>query len=239
MLKNSIINVSLFQSILALILIIVLLPLLILISLISFLDTRKNPIFIQERGLTLEKYRFKLIKFRTIKKDYPETKKINNPQILKKTFLWDDISIVGKFLRKTGLDELPQVFNVLLGHMNFIGPRALSIEDLNRIKKEYPDFYERRNKLNSKPGILGLWQVNKDLECSISHLIELDEKYEKAKSIWMDLRILFRAFEIILFGYHIDSIVNGKNLKIYPIVVYTTFISTILLIIFSLINFKF
>lgn len=225
-----------YQRIIALILIITFSPLLILIAFLSFVDTGKNPIFIQERGLTLLKYRFKLFKFRTLKNFSCENNYSSNPQILKKTFLYSKVSTLGKFLRKTGLDELPQLFNILLGQMNFIGPRALSIEDLTKIKKVYPDLYERRNQIKSRPGILGLWQVNKDINCSIQHLIKLDEEYEKQKSFLINLKILFKAIEIILFGYHIDSIVNGEKIKIYPIVIYSTLISTILLIVFVLIS---
>jgi len=224
----------LYQRLIALILIIALSPLLIFIAFLSFFDTGKNPIFIQERGLTLQKYRFKLFKFRTIKSSASEEYISNNPQILKKTFLYSKISTPGKYLRKTGLDELPQLFNILFGQMNFIGPRALSIEDLTRIKSEYPELYERRNQIKTKPGIIGLWQVNKDISCSIPHLIKLDEEYERHKSFLMDLKILFRAVEIILFGYHIDTIVNGEKIKIYPIAIYATLISTILLIVFVL-----
>lgn len=215
----------LIEKFLALLLLIILFPLLFLLLIISYLDTKKFPIFIQERGLSLTKYRFKLIKLRTIRESQNLENEQINSSILKKSQYYNNVSEVGKFLRKTGLDELPQLLNILLGDMRFIGPRALSIDDLEKIKANYPEYYKRRNELISKPGILGLWQVNKDFECSIEKLIELDEEYEKNKSLLMNVKILIKALEIILLGYHIDSIVNGKGLKVYPVFIYASIIS--------------
>jgi lipopolysaccharide/colanic/teichoic acid biosynthesis glycosyltransferase len=234
--ENSISKTPIYERIIALILLIFFFPILIIVGLLSLLDTRKNPIFIQERGLTLEKYRFRLIKFRTIRENSKVDKAYrNSSSILKKTYFYDNLSSIGKFLRKTGLDELPQLINIIMGEMRFIGPRALSIEDLQRIKEEFPDLYFERSKLKSLPGIIGLWQVNKDFNCSISHLIEMDINYENNKSFLLDVKIISKTFEIILFGYHIDSIVNGKKLKVYPLVIYATVITT-MLIIFTILN---
>lgn len=227
--------IEILKKIAVLSIIIFILPVLILLALISLFDTKKFPIFIQERGLTLNKYRFNLFKFRTIK-DFPPEKLNNVSSILKKRNLIEHISPIGRFLRKTGLDELPQLFNIFLGQMNFFGPRALSLDDLKSIKNNFPELYERREKLNSKPGLIGLWQVSKDFQCSISHLIELDEEFDRNKSLSLCLKILIKAIEIILFGYHIDSIVNGDKLKVYPLVVYATIISSLLLIFFFISN---
>jgi O-antigen biosynthesis protein WbqP len=229
---------EIFKRIFILALIVFLLPVFFLLTIISFLDTKKFPILIQERGLTLNKFRFKLFKFRTIR-DFPSERIQNSNLILKKRDLLDYVSPIGRFLRKTGLDELPQLINILLGQMNFFGPRALSIEDLQEIKSKFPDFYIRREKINSKPGLLGLWQVNKDFQCSVENLIRLDEEFDKFKSLKMNYRILLKAIEIILFGYHIDSIVNGDRLKVYPIVIYATIFSSLVLISFFIFNFVF
>lgn len=227
--------IEILKKIFVLIIILSILPILLLLVLVSFIDTKKFPIFIQERGLTLNKFRFNLIKLRTIR-DFPSQELKNLNSILKKRNLLPYISPVGRFLRKTGLDELPQLFNILLGQMNFFGPRALSLDDLQIIKTNFPEIYQRREKLNSKPGLIGLWQVNKDLQCSISHLINLDEEYERKKSFLTNLNILLKTFEIILFGYHIDAVVNGDRLKVYPLVVYATIISSLLIIFFLITN---
>ncbi|NPV11879.1 MAG: hypothetical protein HPY57_08830 [Ignavibacteria bacterium] len=227
--------IEIIKRILTLAVIILALPILLLLSFLSFLDTGKFPIFVQERGLTLNKYRFKLFKIRTIR-NFPPKHFVKSESILKKRDLINYVSSYGSFLRKTGLDELPQLFNILLGQMNFFGPRALSIDDLQLIKKNFPELYERREKINSKPGLLGLWQVNKDIQCSIPHLIELDEEFDRTNSLKMKFKILSRAIVIILFGYHIDSIVNGDRLKVYPLIIYATIISSLLLIFFVIIK---
>lgn len=219
---------EILKRILILLTIVILAPIFLMLALISFLDTKRFPIFVQERGLTLEKYRFKLLKFRTIR-DFPDEKRHSRSSILKNRDLIDYVSPTGRFLRKTGLDELPQLFNILFGQMNFFGPRALSIEDLQEIKFNFPEIYGRREKIISKPGLLGLWQVNKDFQCSVHQLIKLDEEFEENKSLKMNFKIFLKAIEIIFFGYHIDSIVNGDKLKVYPIVVYATILSSLII----------
>lgn len=229
---------TIWERLLAILLLVILFPIILLISILSYIDTKKFPFYIQDRGLTLEKYRFKLIKFRTIReKNTSDESDDSSRFILKKSYYYDRVSPIGRFLRKTGLDELPQLINILLGQMKFIGPRALSIEDLSKIKLFFPESYRRRNELVSMPGIIGLWQVNKDFECSIDKLIELDEFYERNKSLILDIRIFAKAFIIIFFGYHIDSIVNGKRLMVYPFFVYASIISIIFLLFLIINNF--
>ncbi len=230
--KSVIYSISILRQTVALLLLLVFTPILILLSLVSWIDTGKNPLFIQERGLTLSKFRFKLYKFRTLRASkFSDNSSSKSNAILKKTEYYSYLSSIGKFLRKTGLDELPQLINVLFGQMNFIGPRALSVEDLEKIKIQYPELYNRREKLNIKPGIVGLWQVNKDFDCTVEYLIKLDEEYQMKKSFLLNMKILFKAIGIILFGYHIDAIVNGRKLEFYPILVYVTVLSSLLLLI--------
>lgn len=236
MVKNKILieRTSLIEKVLALLLLIILSPFLILLFVISFIDTKKFPIFIQERGLSLSKYRFKMFKFRTMF-DEPLSDENIPHLILKKPFYSDKVSNIGRFLRKTGLDELPQFINIIRGEMKFVGPRALSINDLERIRFYYPELYQRRSNLNSMPGIIGLWQVNKDFECSVEKLVQLDEEFERNKSFMLKLKIILKAFKIVFLGYHVDAIVNGKKLKIYPYIVYVTVLSS-LIFLFILIN---
>lgn len=228
-------RVNLFERIVAGLLLLIFAPILLIISIISFIDTKKFPLFIQERGLTLTKYRFKIFKFRTIRNDSDLICGPNYNSILKKPCYYENVSFIGKFLRKTGLDELPQLINIFWGQMKFIGPRALSISDLQKIQTEFPELYERRNNLNSIPGIIGLWQVNKDFECSVVKLVQLDEEFERKKSFMLKIKIILKAFRIVLLGYHVDAIVNGKKLKIYPYILYVTVLSS-LIFLFILIN---
>ncbi len=227
--------IEISKGILVVAIIFIISPLLVFLTILSFLDTGKFPIFIQVLGLTLNKYRFKIFKFRTIK-DFPTKILINSNSNLKRRELLEYISPFGRFLRKSGLDELPQLFNIFLGQVNLFGPRSLSIDDLKMIKTNFPELYERREKLNSKPGLLGLWQVRKDFECSVHHLVRLDEEFDQGKSIALILKIFFKTFEMILLGYHIDSIVNGDKVKVYPVVIYATIISCLILIFFVVKN---
>lgn len=226
-------KINFVARVISLFLIILLLPLFILLLFLVWWDTKRFPFYIQERGITLEKYRFRLIKFRTIKDsgNTKENSSENSNSILKKPELYNYVSQFGGFLRKTGLDELPQLINILKGEMNFFGPRALSLEDLVMIRNRFPELYQRRKKLNSKPGLLGLWQVNKDIDCTIDYLIESDETFEKSNNFLMNLKIFLKAVNIILFGFHIDSVVNSKKLKVYPILVYATVLTAFLIII--------
>lgn len=202
-----------FDFIASLILIIVTLPVQIAVYLITFITLKENPLFIQERGVTLEKFRFRMVKFRTLKNsDRFETNKIINKQNF---LLSDDNSIgnaISKFFRSTGLDELPQLFNVLTGKMSLVGPRPLMIEELLFLKNEFPEMYNRRNMMKSLPGLTGVWQIFGDRNYGVQNLIELDSFYESNKSFLLDLRILYYTFEIMTHAKNSTSILSRLNL---------------------------
>ena len=174
-----------------------LLPIFILIGLIIKIDSRGPVFFIQER-IGYRGRKFKLIKFRTMIK---EAKSVQHT--LKKqneadgpTFkIKDDprITKVGRILRKTGLDELPQLFNVALGEMSLIGPRP-------PLEKEVID-YERwqLRRLSVKPGISCSWQIldNRN-EISFDNWIKLDLQYIDNWTILNDIKIFFRTFSTII-----------------------------------------
>ncbi len=196
---------NMFRRIIAIVLIIGLLPLLALISLIIFFRIGENPIFIQERGLTLTKHRFRIYKFKTMtskKNIFKKAKSFNEADKAKYVFPF------GKFLRKSGLDELPQLLNVAKGQMSFIGPRPLDLKDLRTIKIYCNDYYQEREKMNLLPGITGFWQINKTEICSIDNLIKLDRHYSKNKSLGLDFKIFFKTFLRVLTGNHKDSILT-------------------------------
>lgn len=228
--------IHLIRKFLFLIILIFLAPIFILLGLLIFLDTKKFPIFSQERGLTLEKHRFKIFKFRTLKNEIENESKNDPSKILSNSHKKNQISDFGKFLRKSGLDELPQLINVLIGQMNLIGPRPLSIEDLEKIKKYYPELYFRRSRLNSKPGIIGLWQLNKDDEFTIQHLVQMDEIFEKENSLLLKMKIIIKGIKAFLLGDHRDSIVNGDKLSVYPFSIYILSIFLFALLSFIIIN---
>lgn len=171
-----------FDVILSLILIIFLFPVIILIFFLVWF-TIGSPIFKQKRPGLNNKI-FTLYKFKTLydaSKNIHETKRQNN---------------VGNFLRKTGLDELPQLFNILENSMSLVGPRPLCVEYLNK----YSNYEKKRHLV--KPGITGLAQVNPDLSGvkSWNKSIKLDIYYTKNISFFLDIKILFKTLEIIILN---------------------------------------
>jgi len=102
------------------------------------------------------------------------------------------ITRLGKWLRKSSLDELPQLFNILLGEMSFIGPRPITQEEIKR----YGDRFSYYQKL--KPGITGLWQVSGRNELSYVDRVRLDQYYVENCSLKLDLRILLKTFTVVL-----------------------------------------
>jgi lipopolysaccharide/colanic/teichoic acid biosynthesis glycosyltransferase len=105
------------------------------------------------------------------------------------------ITRIGRFLRRSSLDELPQFINVLKGDMSLVGPRPpLAYE-----YKEY-DLWHRRRVLEVKPGITGLWQVNGRSRVSFNEMVRLDLRYARSWSIWLDIQILVKTPLAVLFG---------------------------------------
>ena len=198
-----------FDTVLAFILLLLLFIPLLFLSLIIFIQTKQNPIFIQERGLSLNKNRFKIYKLRTLKNNLSEDNNI--PFNLNRTFKQSFIYPFGIFLRKTGIDELPQLVNILKGEMSFVGPRPLDIQDLENIKKLFPELYKKREKFNLKPGLTGYWQINKDTTGSINCLLELDEYYFLHRSFSFDIKMIFISLLLAVRGKHKDSIEYEKT----------------------------
>jgi lipopolysaccharide/colanic/teichoic acid biosynthesis glycosyltransferase len=111
--------------------------------------------------------------------------------------LTDDprITRVGKFLRRTSLDELPQFINVLIGEMSLVGPRPPIAYEV-----EAYDLWHRRRLLEAKPGITGLWQVNGRSRVQFDDMVRLDLQYARTWSPWLDLKILARTPKAMVAG---------------------------------------
>jgi len=105
------------------------------------------------------------------------------------------ITKVGAFLRRSSLDELPQVFNVLMGHMSLVGPRPALPYEVAAYKT-----WHRRRILEVKPGITGLWQVNGRCRLTFDEMVRLDLRYAKSWSPWVDMKILLRTPRAVLVG---------------------------------------
>ncbi len=103
------------------------------------------------------------------------------------------VTPLGKFIRQTSLDELPQLFNVLKGHMSLVGPRPPLPYEVERYKP-----WHLRRILEMKPGITGLWQVSGRSKTTFDEMVRLDLRYVQNWSIWLDLKILIKTvWEVI------------------------------------------
>lgn len=174
---------ALFDFLFALIAILILLPLIIILSIIVKC-TSKGPVFFKQERIGKRLKHFKCLKFRTMRIDAPHnvpTHLLNNPDAY--------ITGVGRFLRKTSLDELPQLFNILMLQMSFIGPRPAlyNQDDLMEYRKENGSYILR-------PGLTGYAQVNGRDTISIEEKSKLDGVYFKKFSFWMDIKIFFLTF---------------------------------------------
>jgi lipopolysaccharide/colanic/teichoic acid biosynthesis glycosyltransferase len=156
--------------------IIILFPMLFFLTLLLTYFNKGNPFFIQKRP-GLNEIIFSLVKFKSMN----DLKDING------NLLPDSVRLtsVGRFLRKTSLDEIPQLFNVIKGDMSFVGPRPLRIRYLER----YND--EQRKRHNVLPGITGWAQINGRNAISWENKFEYDLWYVNNQSFFLDLKILF------------------------------------------------
>lgn len=191
------------------------LPFQIIIALILLIELRTFPLFFQERGISLNN-KFKMLKFKTMRNISQENSNNNefSKDIFKKPTLSKHVPPFSAWLRRTGLDELPQFWNVCVkGNMCFVGPRPLTIQDLETMKENFPDFYIKREKLKSKPGITGLWQLFGKREEGIENLIELDELYENNKSFSLNIKLIIETIKVAIFASNSDAIVNHAKPK--------------------------
>ncbi len=175
-----------FDLISSLVGIIVLSPIILIVAIVVKI-TSPGPILFSQRRIGKDNKEFKIYKFRTMKIDTP-----NLPtHLLEKPEQW--ITPVGKFLRKTSLDELPQLWNILNGEMSVVGPRPAlyNQEDLITLRTE-----KEIHKL--VPGLTGWAQINGRDELPIPKKVQLDEEYLKRKSFFFDIKIIFMtAFKVV------------------------------------------
>ncbi len=161
-------------------------PVLLLIAVAILLDDGLPIFFLQERVGKDGKI-FKLVKFRTMKRGSEKGSPIvteNDPRITR----------VGRFLRRWSLDELPQLWNVLLGHMSLVGPRPALPYQVERYTPR------QRRRLSVRPGITGWAQVRGRNALSWPERIELDLEYIEKMSFWFDLKILLLTVPTVLRG---------------------------------------
>lgn len=165
-------------------------PILLGLVIIGAIKMKGNPFFIQKRPGKNEKI-FKLIKFKSMTSEKDENGKL----------LPDEKRLTGygKFLRKTSLDEIPELFNILKGDMALVGPRPLLVQYLERYSKEQ----KRRHEV--RPGLTGLAQVNGRNAISWEKRFELDVKYVDELSFLLDMKIFFMTLQKVVKREGISS----------------------------------
>ncbi len=102
------------------------------------------------------------------------------------------VTRIGRVLRLTSLDELPQLLNIWRGEMNFVGPRPIVVQELQR----YGAY--KRHYLSVKPGVTGLWQVSGRNNTTYERRVELDRRYVEHRSVWLDAMIVVRTFKVVV-----------------------------------------
>lgn len=179
---------------------IVLAPIMLFICLLIKIDSKGPAILVQERIGENGKI-FKMYKYRSMvvgadklldkylkeneeaRKEYKKYKKLqNDPRVTK----------IGKIIRKTSIDELPQLINVFVGNMSLVGPRPYLPREKEDMKNLYNDI------VKSKPGITGIWQVSGRNDISFDKRLEMDYTYNSDKSTMYDIKILLKTFKKVL-----------------------------------------
>jgi lipopolysaccharide/colanic/teichoic acid biosynthesis glycosyltransferase len=173
-------------------------PVLLLIAIAVRLDSEGPVLYVSER-IGRDGKRFRFLKFRTMVKDADSLqgallhlnerkgnlfKMSNDPRVTR----------LGKLLRRYSLDELPQFFSVLTGHMSVIGPRPCLTSEYARYTKA------QRRRVEAVPGITGLWQVEARTDPSSETYFALDLYYVENWSFWLDMRILCKTVRVVLTG---------------------------------------
>jgi exopolysaccharide biosynthesis polyprenyl glycosylphosphotransferase len=174
-------------------------PLLLIIGALVKL-TSPGPVFFRQTRVGLNKRQFSIFKFRTMVANAEQLQdqllslnEMNGPVFkIKKD---PRVTPLGRVLRKTSIDELPQLFNVLKGDMSLVGPRAMSLRDYQLFDQDW-----QRRRFSVKPGITCLWQIHGRNSVPFEKWMELDMQYIDTWSLWLDLKILARTVPAVLRG---------------------------------------
>ena len=178
--------------------IILLSPLLIIVALAIKIEDPKGSIFFSQQRCGKDNKLFPMYKFRSmvsnaeeLLEDLMEHNEMDGPVFKIK----EDprITRVGKFIRKTSIDELPQLFNILRGDMSIVGPRPAIPHEV----AEYSDYHKQR--LLVKPGLTCIWQVSGRNSIGFEEWMEMDLEYIEKRNLWMDTKLIFKTVGV-LFG---------------------------------------
>jgi undecaprenyl-phosphate galactose phosphotransferase len=190
-----------FNYLLAIMLLPLILPIIAVISILIKIGS-KGPVFFSHTRVGQNSNPIPVLKFRSMYSDAKERLEVlcsENEDIKEE---WESnfklkndprVTTIGKLLRKTSLDELPQIFNVLMGHMHFVGPRPVVADEIKNYYKEDAEYYHM-----VKPGITGLWQVSGRSDTDYDFRIKTDKWYVLNWSLWLDIVILLKTIKVVL-----------------------------------------
>lgn len=181
---------------------IVILPLVLVLALLIRLDS-KGPVFYKQRRIGRGGQEIYVHKFRTMVPNADEILKdylARNPEMARE---WEEdhklrhdprVTKIGHFLRKTSLDELPQLYDVVRGTMSLVGPRPIVEDERAKYGSVFNDY------IRVRPGITGLWQISGRNDTSYSRRVDYDFYYVSNWNVWLDIWILVRTVPVVLFG---------------------------------------
>lgn len=187
-------TLDIFGSIFGLI---ILSPLFLIIIILMKWEEPKGPIFFSQTRVGKDEKNFKMFKFRSMCVDAEDKLKelLQYNEVEGAMFKMKDdprVTKVGKFIRKTSIDEFPQLWNVLKGEMSLVGPRPPLVREV----VQYTDYDKQR--LLVKPGCTGPWQVSERNNVGFKDMVELDLEYIENFSIWNDIKIIIKTVWVII-----------------------------------------
>ncbi|WP_232732281.1 sugar transferase [Bacillus sp. mrc49] len=172
-------------------------PVFLLVAILIKIEDPKGPVFFKQVRVGKAETEFEMYKFRSMVSDAEERLKdlLALNEVSGAMFKMKDdprVTKVGKFIRKTSIDELPQLFNVLKGEMSLVGPRP----PLKREVEQYTEYDIQR--LFVTPGCTGLWQVSGRSNLEFREMVDLDIRYIKIRSLKYDFMIIFKTIRVLL-----------------------------------------
>lgn len=176
-------------------------PIFIVVAFLIKYEDRKGPVIFKQIRVGKDGEEFYMYKFRSMVTDAEEKLKdlLQHNEVSGAMFKMKEdprVTKIGKFIRKTSIDELPQLINVLKGEMSLVGPRP----PLTREVKEYTSYDKQR--LLVTPGCTGLWQVTERNNVGFEEMVELDLTYIRNRSVRYDLKILIKTVKVLLGSKH-------------------------------------
>lgn len=179
---------KIFDFIVSLFIVIVFIPIWFVVAIMIKITSSGPVLFLQDRPGYHRKV-FKIYKFRTMK--IGSEKMVKGQEVMQGD---ERVTSVGKFLRRSKMDEIPQILNVLKGEMSLIGPRPERVASLADYNEEIT------KRLDMQPGMTGLAQVSGNIYLPLSERYKLDVYYVEHFNLWLDVKILFRTVGVVVFG---------------------------------------